>query len=439
MQTPSFLVSRGPAAYGGGVAPAGQAVASMPYGQERFGGQSVAPAGQASGSLTPDEATVLRQRLGAPGLRCAPSAAAFQLLQSFSSAAFLQAVGSSCAQWATLAMPFKLQVLVGYFNGRGAGLQSNCYDVNSSVAAAGTQQALLFQASRTVDQYCAIQRQQQNVGAVAPRGGFPGATLLPRLYPAGQASALPLGHSSPVSGAAWVGNDQNGNSAEYYSDYTFIPGTVRDLSGNTIADTSIGAIQSYAAIPGAGTGTVATGSTAAVATMSPAAQQALYSAVSTGLNTTGATIAGIVNSGNQLQIASLASQTQTQIAQLQAAAQQAQAAGNLQLAQQNSAQAAQMQQFYQLLALKQQPTMMLVYAGAAVVGFVLLGTIVYFATRPPPVAPRSNPSDGSYFGNLRGHADHHLRSFRNPMNRMHDDAIHVGALRSSTSHTRSRR
>lgn len=125
---------------------------------------------------------------------------------------------------------------------------------------------------------------------------------------------------------------------------------------------------------------------------------ALYNAVGGYLNTTGQTIAGILSSGNQLQIAQLNAQTQQQIAAMQAQASAAQQQGNAALAQQQQNAANQLRMFQQLLASRQQPANIALYAVASIAGLAIIGSIVYFATaqRGGGHTPaRSNPTLGS--------------------------------------------
>lgn len=111
--------------------------------------------------------------------------------------------------------------------------------------------------------------------------------------------------------------------------------------------------------------------------MSQADQTALFDMVSSGLNTTGATIAAIINSGDQLQISQLKSSTDLQIAALNQQAQQAQAAGNLALASQNAQRSAQLAQFQQAFLMQpQSKTGLYIVAGVVVLG--IIGAFVYF-------------------------------------------------------------
>jgi len=132
---------------------------------------------------------------------------------------------------------------------------------------------------------------------------------------------------------------------------------------------------------------------AATAGMTPAQQTLLFSTIGSGLSTAGATIGSIITSGNNVAIANLQQQTALRIAQLQTSAQQAQAAGNLQLAQQNSAQAASMQQALMSLGLApSNDTTTLWIVGGVVVLLLAFGGI-YLATRPAaaPVYAASAP------------------------------------------------
>jgi len=191
MPMPSFLLHAV-------VAPAGQAVASMPYGQERFGGQSVAPAGQTQAGWRFHEVY--------------PYAAAL------SSATFLASISSGCAQWASMNATLKQTLVRGWYQSHPITIPTLTPDEilllrqrQGLIASAGQvltavgQPPMPFTAAdiaqgvARVDQYCAIQNQQQNVGAVASRAGFPGASLLPRLYPAGQ--AMPAGSPPNAFGA----------------------------------------------------------------------------------------------------------------------------------------------------------------------------------------------------------------------------------------------
>jgi len=171
---------------------AGQATerVSMPYGQEAFGGQSVAPAGQVALGLTPGQ-DLSDTNLFPPGASAVPSGGWWPVLPhtNFNSAAFFAAINSSCAQWQAINHAFKRSVMRGYVVGAIAA------QTLAIINTAGGAQAInpgwpnslawLDNLIAMVDQYCAIQHQQQNIGAVAPRGGLPGATLLPKLYPHG--------------------------------------------------------------------------------------------------------------------------------------------------------------------------------------------------------------------------------------------------------------
>lgn len=201
--------------------------------------------------------------------------------------------------------------------------------------------------------------------------------------PAGQAqlSSTPIG----VTTGNEPGNPAQGLNIFGYDDQ----GRPLDAQGGVLPSTVPGAV-------GGGGGGISAG------------DQALYNTVASGLNTTGATIASVVQSNNQAQIASLQSQTQQQIASLQAAATQAQQQGNLALAQQQSAQAAQMQRFNALLLSRMQQPNTALYVVAGLAGLAIIGGIVYFATSRRSEA-RDNPSHSRHrrFHSYRRYARYH--------------------------------
>jgi len=119
-----------------------------------------------------------------------------------------------------------------------------------------------------------------------------------------------------------------------------------------------------------------------------ASDQALFNTVGGALNTTGATIASIVQSNNQVQIAQLQTQTQQQIAALQSSATQAQQQGNFALAQQNAQAAANLQRFNAYLLTRQQQPNIALYVVAGLAGLVIIGGIVYAVSASKS---RSNP------------------------------------------------
>lgn len=124
------------------------------------------------------------------------------------------------------------------------------------------------------------------------------------------------------------------------------------------------------------------------------------------LNTTGATIASIVASNNQSQIAQLQANTQRQIAALNLQGQQAAQQGNLALAQQNAASAQSLAQFNALLMSRLQPSNTAMYVIAGIAALVVIGGIVYAmgpsaGTRPASAATttattRDNPRRARY-------------------------------------------
>jgi len=115
--------------------------------------------------------------------------------------------------------------------------------------------------------------------------------------------------------------------------------------------------------------------------MSPGTETALFNTIGSVLNTTGATIASIVQSNNQAQIAQLQAQTQQEIAALVSQSQTAQQQGNFALAQQNAQRAAQLQAFQAQYLLTQRPqnTGLYIVAGLLVSG--LIGGIIYAVWR----------------------------------------------------------
>lgn len=115
--------------------------------------------------------------------------------------------------------------------------------------------------------------------------------------------------------------------------------------------------------------------------MTSAQQTALFNTIGGALNTTGSTIASIVQSNNQAQIAQLQTQAQQTIATLNAESQQATAAGNIALAQQRSQQAAQLQTFMMQYLGQQRPSNTGLYVVAGLVGLTMIGAIVYFVAR----------------------------------------------------------
>lgn len=125
---------------------------------------------------------------------------------------------------------------------------------------------------------------------------------------------------------------------------------------------------------------VSSSSTSGTSSGTSASNQQLYNTVGTLIGTTGSTISSIIQSNNQQAIAQLQSQTQIEIANLQNQAAEAQRQGNIALANQAAAQAAQLQQFNaQLDASKTQRT--LIVAGAALLGVAILGTVAFFIVR----------------------------------------------------------
>lgn len=143
------------------------------------------------------------------------------------------------------------------------------------------------------------------------------------------------------------------------------------------------------------TTTTTTSDTTKTPTDSGAQDLSVYNAVGGMLSTTGATIANIVNSGNQLEIARLNNQAREQIAQLQLQAASAAASGNAALAAEREREASQLQQFQALLAARQQPANMALYIVGGLAALGVLAGIVYFATRPKHAA-HSNPSMNRY-------------------------------------------
>jgi hypothetical protein len=112
--------------------------------------------------------------------------------------------------------------------------------------------------------------------------------------------------------------------------------------------------------------------------LTPQQQTALFNTVGSAIGTAGSTIAAIIQSGNQVQIADIQARTQAQIAALQTQAQIAASQGNQALATQQANQAAQMQQFLALLA-QQKPDNTVLYVVGGIAALAVLGGIAYIA------------------------------------------------------------
>jgi hypothetical protein len=342
--------------------------------------------------------------------------------------------------------------MLGYLNGRGWRFPANAVDQYFAPAAQGvpverpgSPAEVLRSSVESVDRYCAFQLNRANATNPAIHTFRPLHFVGGTVYPAGQVAWAPATDQS-----AALATDANNYQVQLNSAGQPIPGTVTDANGNTPpngdaawsgAPTSIYSSALGGNLPlsfyGTGsTGGMTPGATAGIG-MSPASQQALYNTVGGALKTTGATIAAIINSGNQMQIAQLQAQTQQQIAALNAQAARAQSAGNLQLAQQQQAQASQLQQFYQSLALRQAPATTALWIAGGVAAVAVLGAIVYFATRP--AAPATAPASASRSSRTRANPTRSRRGGRaaswdyrlnNPLDATHSHALAVGSLRS---------
>jgi hypothetical protein len=184
-----------------------------------------------------------------------------------------------------------------------------------------------------------------------------------------RAGVLPAGQVTAAGGAAAMTQDAQGNWIDANGNICDSDGTNCSIQNPTIVPTT-----APPATPSSGSsGTSAPTNTAA----SQASQNALYSTVGSALNTTGATIASIVASNNQANIAQLQTQTQQQIAALNVQAQQAQQQGNIALAQIRAQQAVALGEFNSQLLTQLQPQNTGLYMIGGLVALGVIGGIIY--------------------------------------------------------------
>ncbi len=193
--------------------------------------------------------------------------------------------------------------------------------------------------------------------------------------PAGQV------YNDPAGGADMTFDvDSSGNATTV----TGRDGTIYSATDTTIPGVTPPATQTVTPVAGTGLGSITAASAADSAHLfTPAQQTQLFSAIGGILNTTGAGIAAVIQSNNQMQLAQLQAQTQIEIAKLTSQSQQSMSAGNQTLAQQQAAQAAMLQQFQAMLAGQQQSKTPYYVMGAVGV-LMLIGGVIIFASKPSP-------------------------------------------------------